>query len=77
MDDSVDVGRIRRPRIDHGDVAAAQNIRAGAVEGKRAGVLGDDAPNAGRDLGHFTVGELQIASIRYVHAHKAKNNPSP
>ena len=71
-----DVGGIRGPRIDHGNVTGPEYVGAGAVKGERTWVFGDDAADARRDLGHLPVGELQITSIRYVPAHAAKNNPS-
>ena len=37
-------------RIDDGDLAAADDVAIGAEKGIGAGIVGDDTPNAGRDL---------------------------
>ena len=36
--------------IDDGDLSAADHISVGAEEGVGPGIIGDDAPDAGRDL---------------------------
>src|SRR3990170_3103802 len=36
--------------IDDGDFSATDDIRIGAEEGVGSGIIGDDAPDAGRDL---------------------------
>ncbi len=38
------------PRIDHGDMAAADEIGVGAEKGVRRRIVGDDAANLGRDV---------------------------
>ncbi len=43
-------------RIDHRDLAGADDIGVGAEKGVRARIVGDDAPDVGRDLlGHAVV----------------------
>ena len=41
----VDMGIKQRPGVNDCDIAGADNISAGAGEGKRAGVIGNNAPN--------------------------------
>jgi len=44
----VDMIRQRRPRIDDGDAAAPDDIRAGALEGEGARIARDDAADQRR-----------------------------
>ncbi len=39
-----------RPRIDHRDLARADNISVGPEKGVRARIIGHDAPHVGRHL---------------------------
>ena len=47
---------VRRSRIDHRDVAGADDIGVGAEEGIGARIVGHDAPDVRRDLlGHAVI----------------------
>ena len=48
--DRLQMPLVARARIDDGDLAAADDVAVGAEEGIRARIVGDDAPDAGRDL---------------------------
>ena len=48
--DRLQVPLVGGTRVDDGDVAAADDIAIGAEEGVGAGIVGDDAPDARRDL---------------------------
>ncbi len=41
---------VGRAGVDHGDLSAADHITIGAEERVRAGIIGNDAPDVGRDL---------------------------
>ena len=57
----VDVGGVGRAGIDDGDVAAPDDVGAGAVERERARISGHHAPDQRRQLRHRAVLELQLA----------------
>ena len=67
--ESIDVRVHERPRIDHGDVAAPDDVGSRAVERERARVLGDDAADQGRDLVDRAVFESQVADERNFSRH--------
>ena len=69
VDDRLDVRRIGRARIDDGNVTGAENVGPRAVQGERAGILGDDATDARRDFFGGTVGEIELTAIRDLYGH--------
>ena len=48
--DRLQVPLVGGTRIDDGDLAAADDVAIGAEKGIGAGIVGDDTPDAGRDL---------------------------
>ena len=47
-----DMRLVERTGIDDGDVALADDVGQGPLEGERARIVGEHAPHAGRDLLH-------------------------
>src|SRR3990170_5741715 len=47
--------------IDDGDLSAADHIAIGAEEGVGSGIVGDDAPDAGRDLLGDAIIDVNVA----------------
>ena len=64
VDDRVDVRRDVGTRVDDRDIAASDDVGAGAEIGELARVLGDDAPDQRRDLIDPPVLDLEIADER-------------
>ena len=63
-DDGVHVGVEQRARIDDGDVAVPDDVRAGAEVGELARVLGHDPADEGRDLVDAPVDDVEVADER-------------
>ena len=49
----------RRPRVDDGDRAVADDIGSGPVEGERPGITGDHATHQRRQTGGDAIFELE------------------
>ena len=64
VDDRVDMRRDVGTRVDHRDIAASDDVGAGAEIGELARVLRDDAPDQRRDLIDAPVLDLEIADER-------------
>ena len=54
------MGVIIRTRIDDGDLAFSDDVGSAAGIGERAWIIGDDAPDAGRDNVSDAMGEVDI-----------------
>ena len=61
---------VQRARIDNRDIAASNDVCAGAFIRKRAGVLGDDTADHGRNLIHFAIFKLDFCNEWYGHWHR-------
>jgi hypothetical protein len=64
VDERVDVRGDVRPGIDDRDVAAPDDVGAGAEVGELARVLGDDAADQRRDLVDAPVPDVEVADER-------------
>ena len=51
----------QRSRVNHSNLACANNISACSCEGKSAWVIGDDATNARAHVSHFAIGEVHFS----------------
>ena len=71
----IDVFGIGRTGIDHGDVAVAEDVGAGAVQREWTGILRDDPADQRRQLGHCAVFEIELAPKRDLHAHREIRYP--
>jgi hypothetical protein len=60
------------PRIDDRDLAGADDIAVGAEKGVRAGIVGDDAADAGRDLLRHAIIDIDVAVEGKLRRHGSK-----
>ena len=82
LHDGVDVGGVRRARVDDRHVAAADDVGAGAVERERAGVLRDHPPNQRAQRRRLAILEIQLApegNLRHraLHSVRRRSLPAP
>ena len=52
---------VQRPRVEHRDLLDAEQVGVGAGTGHEAGVAGNEAADAGRELGDHTRNQLSAA----------------
>ena len=62
------IGEVR-PRVDHRDLAVADDIGPGAAEGKGAGIARHDAPDHRRDRLQPAIFERKFATKRDLDGH--------
>ena len=58
FEDGFQVRGILGAGIDQREIVAADDVGVGALEGERAGIVGNDADHAGRQLARHSVGEV-------------------
>src|SRR5512132_1705550 len=63
----VDVCGVTGARVDDGDIAFADDVRAGSLEGELARIVGDYASDARRDAITATVFDVDVVDVRDRH----------
>ncbi len=74
VEQGVDMRLIRRSGIDDGDVAAPEDVADGAFEGEWAGIVGKQAPHAGRDFLGLAGREIEALVEADVVFHRGSSN---
>ena len=74
VEQRADVSGVVRAGVDDGDLAAADDVAHGALEGERPRIIGHHAAQAGHRLVHSAGGEIEIFVEGDVVGHGARTH---